>query len=172
MLCIDWFNGCRTPLLDGSLTGAFAGLNLNHRPHHLYRALLEASAFGLRWNVETLREGGVPVKKFIATGGLSHANPLVIRVYADVLGETITVHPSTQGPALGAAILGVLAAGKAASGFASPRAAIRAMAAPKPAAGSAARVVRPRRSATTVYDGLYRRYRELAAFFQRFRHGD
>ncbi len=73
--CVDWFNGCRTPLMDGSLTGAFTGLALHHRPAHLYRALLEASAFGLRWIVERLREGGVPVRKFVATGGLPHHNP-------------------------------------------------------------------------------------------------
>ena len=97
--------------MDGSLTGAFTGLTLRHTPAHLYRALLEASAFGVRWIVELLREHGVPVKKFVATGGLPHHNPLVVEVYADVLGAPIVVHPSKHGPALGAAILGALAAG-------------------------------------------------------------
>jgi L-ribulokinase len=55
VMCVDWFNGCRTPLMDGALKGAFAGLALHHRPAHLYRALLEASAFGVRWIVELLR---------------------------------------------------------------------------------------------------------------------
>ena len=87
------------------------------RPAHLYRALLEASAFGVRWIVEMLREGGVPVRAFVATGGLPHHNPLLVQIYADVLGEPITVHPSKHGPALGAAMLGALAAGA----FASPR---------------------------------------------------
>jgi len=68
--CMDWFNGCRTPLMDGGLKGAFTGLALHHRPAHLYRAMLEASAFGVRWIVELLRDGGVPVRKFVATGGL------------------------------------------------------------------------------------------------------
>ena len=78
----------------------------------------------MRWIVETLRDGGVPVRAFVATGGLPHHNPLLIQIYADVLGEPITVHPCKHGPALGAAMLGALAAGA----FASPGAAIRAMA--------------------------------------------
>ena len=68
VMCVDWLNGCRTPLMDGSLTGAFVGLTLDHRPAHLYRALLEASAFGLRWIVQLLRDHQVPVKKLLATG--------------------------------------------------------------------------------------------------------
>ena len=78
---------------------------------------MEASAFGLRWIVEMLRERGVPVERFVATGGLPHHNPLLVQIYADVLGAPIAVHPSKHGPALGAAILGVLAAGDDASGF-------------------------------------------------------
>jgi len=150
--CVDWFNGCRTPLMDGALKGAFSGLSLHHRPAHLYRALLEGSAFGVRWIVEVLREGGVPVEQFVATGGLPHHNPLVVQVYADVLGEPITVHPSKQGPALGAAILGALAAGA----FNTPADAIRAMAV-RP--GSV--VFKPNRAHRARYHALYREYRQL-----------
>jgi L-ribulokinase len=142
--------------MDGSLTGAFTGLTLHHTPAHLYRALLEASAFGVRWIVELLREHGVPVNRFVATGGLPHHNPLVVEVYADVLGEPVTVHPCKHGPALGAAILGALAAGA----FPSSTAAIRAMATAK-----AAPVIKPRANHRRAYDGLYARYRELAAHF-------
>ncbi len=155
VLCVDWFNGCRTPLMNGNLRGAFTGLALHHRPAHLYRSLLEASALGVRWIVELLRDGGVPVKKFIATGGLPHHNPLVVQVYADVLGESILVHPSKHGPALGAAILGALAADV----FASPAAAIRAMSVPK--SGSAA-LYKPNRESRKVYDKLYANYRKLS----------
>ena len=101
VLCVDWLNGCRTPLMDGSLTGAFSGLTLGHTPGHLYRALMEASAFGLKWIVEMLRNSGVPVERFIATGGLPHHNPLLVQIYADALGEPIGVHPSKHGSALG-----------------------------------------------------------------------
>lgn len=168
VLCMDWFNGCRTPLMDGSLTGAFTGLTINHGPSHLYRALLEASAFGLRWIVEVLRDGGVPVRRFTATGGLPHHNPLLVQIYADVLGERITVHPSRQGPALGAAILGVLAAGKNTTGFVSASTAIHAMARAKEGiAEREPRLVRPERKAVKSYEKLYARYRQLAADLSR-----
>lgn len=157
--CVDWFNGCRTPLMDGNLRGAFTGLALHHGPQHLYRALLEASAFGLRWIVDVMEEAGVSVKNFVATGGLPHHNPLLMQIYADVLGRPITVHPSKQGPALGAAILGVLAADHRATGFRSAAAAVRAMA---KSAGNASqpRVVRPNRAASRQYQSLYTQYRE------------
>ncbi len=167
VLCVDWFNGCRTPLMDGNLRGSFSGLALNHGPEHMYRAMLEASAFGLRWIVELLREHGVPVKKFIATGGLPHHNPLIVEVYADVLGESILVHPSKQGPALGSAILGAIAAGKRAGGFSSIRSAVRTMGGVKK--GVAERdglLVAPTRQNTRAYEPIYRRYREMASFLQ------
>jgi L-ribulokinase len=153
VLCMDWFNGCRTPLMDHALTGAFTGLTLHHQPAHLYRALLEATACGLRWIVDLLREHGVPVTRFVATGGLPHHNPLVVQVYADVLGAPVLVHPSKNGPALGAAILG----GLAAHAFRTPEAAVRAMASAK-----AARPVKPMRVHRAAYDDLYLRYRALA----------
>jgi L-ribulokinase len=162
VLCMDWFNGCRTPLMDGTLTGAFIGLTLNHGPHHLYRALMEASAFGLRWIVELLRESGVAVERFVATGGLPHHNPLLVKIYADVLGEAIAVHPSTQGPALGAAILGVLTAGAEVSGFDSPAEAVTAMAGAQP--GKPDRemtVTAPDPEAHSIYSDIYSRYRKL-----------
>jgi len=158
VLCLDWFNGCRTPLMDGSLKGAFTGLALHHGPAHLYRSLLEASACGLRWIVELLRDGRVPVEQFVATGGLPHHNLLVVQVYADVLGAPIQVPPSTQGSALGAAILGALAGGA----FSHSSAAIRAMATPR---RGTSRVVKPQRAAARVYDKLYTEYRQLAEQF-------
>ena len=162
--CLDWMNGCRTPLMDGSLRGAFTGLSLAHGPAHLYRALLEASGFGVRWIVELLREHGVPVERFIATGGLPHHNPTLVDIYASVLGETIEVHPSTQGPAIGAAVLGMVAAGESQSGFVSIEAAARAMAS---AADGESRIVHPDRHDQNAYDVLYRQYRALADAFVR-----
>ena len=160
VLALDWLNGCRTPLMDGSLTGAFTGLELHHEAAHLYRALIEGSAFGLRWIVELLREGGVAVRKLVATGGLPHHAPLVAEIYADVLGAPITVSGAKQGPALGAAILGAIAAGKSETGFASVAAAVREMSTP---ANRLSRTVKPRRRHRAAYDDLYLRYRALAA---------
>lgn len=160
--CIDWFNGCRTPLMDGALTGAFTGLTMSHHVGHMYRALLEGSAFGVRWIVDVLRDGGVPVKKFVATGGLPHHNPLLVQIYADVLGEPILVHPSKQGPALGSAILGVLAAGAKVSGFSTPIAAMNAMA---QAPGQKPRIHKPSAKTRDAYKTAYARYRAQARLF-------
>jgi L-ribulokinase len=166
VICVDWFNGCRTPLMDGSLTGAFGGLTLNHTSAHLYRALMEASAFGLKWIVELLRNSGVPVERFVATGGLPHHNPLLMQIYADVLGEPIGVHPSKHGPALGAAILGALAAGADAGGFSDSSQAIAAMAQPGATEGERAlRVVSPNPGATAQYAAIYSKYFALATAF-------
>jgi L-ribulokinase len=151
--CVDWFNGCRTPLMDGGLSGAITGLSLRHTPAHVFRAVLEASACGLRWIVDTLREGGVPVRSFVATGGLPHHNPLFVQICADVLGQKIVIPSSKQGPALGAAILGALAGGAFPDAFS----AIRAL-----AGRNSSRTIAPQRSAVRTYDRVYSEYRALA----------
>jgi L-ribulokinase len=165
VLALDWLNGCRTPLMDGSLTGGFTGLALRHGAEHLYRALLEASACGVRWIVELLIDGGVCVDRFVATGGLPHHNPLLVQIYADVLARPIAVPPSQHGPALGAAILGVLAAGPKTSGFRSPAAAILAMTGGK-ARNRTTKIVQPQRAHCKAYDALYTAYRDLAQLTQ------
>lgn len=163
VLCLDWMNGCRTPLMDGKVKGAFTGLSLATTPAHLYRALLEASAFGVRWIVDVLRDGGVAVDKFIATGGLPHHNPDVVQIYADVLGSSIEIHPSQQGPAVGSAVLGMVAAGKERSGFANVTEASHWMAA---IPDDKKRNVVPRTSHRDAYEAMYDRYRRLAQQIQ------
>jgi L-ribulokinase len=161
--CIDWMNGCRTPLMDGSLKGAFTGLTLGTTPAHLYRGLLEGSAFGVRWIVEMLRDGGVSVDRFVATGGLPHHNPDVVQIYADVLQAEIMVHPSQHGCAVGAAVLGMIAAGGEKSGFQSVAEAARAMASPP---DNTSLMVSPDTDSATAYQRLYAGYRQLAAAIQ------
>ena len=163
VFCMDWMNGCRTPLMDGGLRGAFAGLGIEHGPAHLYMALMEASAFGLRWIVELLTSGGAPIDRAIATGGLPHHNRAFVEVYADVLGMPIEIHPSTQGPAVGAAVLGMIAAGPSASGLASVSEAAKAMAA---SGDEPSVVVQPRADRSRAYQSLYRKYREFAVAIQ------
>lgn len=163
VMCIDWMNGCRTPLMDGSLKGAFVGLTLGTSSAQLYRAILEASAFGVRWIVQILRDGGVPIHKAIATGGLPHHNPELIQIYADVLGMPIEVHPSQHGCAVGAAVLGMLAAGFEKSGFSSVASAVSAMAS---VSKSSQNLVKPQAANVEAYDQLYSRYRKLAHAIQ------
>lgn len=154
VMCTDWFNGCRTPLMDASLRGAFTGLALHHGAGHLYRALMEASAFGVSWIVETLETHGVPVTRYVATGGLPHHNASLVQIYADVLGKEVEVHPCQQGPALGAAILGALAAGA----FSDSGEAIRAM-----AKVDEGRIYTPDLQRYKIYQVLYTHYMQQAA---------
>lgn len=156
--CVDWMNGCRTPLMDGGVRGAFAGLGLEHGPAHLYLSLMEASAFGLRWIVELLSDGGVPIDRLIATGGLPHHNRAFVEVYADVLGMPIEIHPSTQGPAVGAAVLGMIAAGQDKSGLATVSDAALAMAG---ASQTDSVIIEPRPQRHRAYQSLYQKYRRL-----------
>ena len=163
VMCMDWMNGCRTPLMDGKVKGAFTGLSLATSPAHLYRAILEASAFGIRWIVDVLREGGVPVDSFVATGGLPHHNRAMVQIYADVLAAPIEVHPSKQGPAIGAAVLAMVAAGKDRSGFGSVSEAATAMAA---VPNDKKQIFHPAGANRETYDRLYQNYRQLADHIQ------
>ena len=160
VVCVEWFNGCRTPLMDGSLRGGFVGLGMHHGAGHLYRSTLEASAMGLRWIVDTLREGGVPVERFVGTGGLPTANPLFARIVASVLEAPVVVHGASHGSALGAAILGALAAGRD-GGYEDVGEAIARMAGAD-SAQAKPRVVEPEASWVDLYRGVYGRYRALA----------
>ena len=162
VLCLDWFNGCRTPIMDGSLRGAFCGLSLDHGPGHLYRATLEASAMGLRWIVDTLRDGGVPVDSFVATGGLPRKSELFMRIVASALGSPVVIHPAAHGSAQGAAILAALAAGSDGGGFDDPGEAVESMAGARSALGPG-RVVEPDARWTSAYEACYERYRRFAA---------
>lgn len=166
VLCMDWFNGCRTPLMDGSLRGGFVGLGMHHTPGHLYRAALEASAMGLRWIVDELRGAGIPVERFVATGGLPTSNPLFVRIVAAVLDAPVHVHRAPNGSALGAAILGALVAGDAAGGFDDVGEAIARMAGPDSASGEPQRID-PEASWTSSYEAVYARYRALADAWRR-----
>jgi L-ribulokinase len=157
-LCvIDWFNGCRTPLMDGDLSGAILGATLHHGPAHLYRAALEASACGLAWIVDTLRDGGVAVDRFVATGGLPQHNALFGEIVAAVLGAPIALPRVEHGPALGAAVLGALAAGR----FATAAEAVDAMAGASSAVPPP-RIIEPDPAATDAYREVVRRYRTAA----------
>lgn len=157
VMALDWLNGCRTPLMDGNLSGAFVGVTLSTTPAQLYRAMIEATAFGLRWIIETLQTAGVPVRRFVASGGLPAKSPLLMQIYADVLNERIALAESDESVSLGAAILGCLAAGENITGYAQASQAIHAMARQREDL-----LYRPDLTARKVYDELYKLYRTLA----------
>jgi L-ribulokinase len=159
LVALDWHSGNRSPLVDHELSGVVLGQTLATRPEDIYRALIEATAYGTRLIVETFRDSGVPVTELIATGGLQK-NPLVMQIYADVLRMPIGLLDSDQGSALGSALHAAVAAGA----YPDIRAAAAAMGrvtrgAWHPIAGNADR-----------YDALYAEYRTLVDHFGR--HGN
>ncbi len=110
LIALDWLGGNRSVLVDASLSGLVVGTTITTRPEELYRALVEATAFGTRVIVEAFNGAGVPVERFFAAGGLLK-NRHLMQTYADVLGMPISVIASEQGPALGSAIHAAVAAG-------------------------------------------------------------
>ena len=112
LLALDWWNGNRSVLVDVDLTGLLIGQTLATKPEEIYRALIEATAYGTRIIIETFEENGVPVNEIVATGGLPDRNRLLMQIYADVTGREIKVAAAKQTPALGSAMFGAVAAGK------------------------------------------------------------
>ena len=118
----------RSVLVDVDLTGLLLGQTLTTKPEEIYRALLEATAYGARMIVETFIENGVPIKELYAAGGIVEKNPLMMQIYADVMNMEIKLSGSPQAPALGAAMFGALAAGKERGGYGDIFSAAKAMA--------------------------------------------
>jgi len=111
LLALDWHNGNRTILVDQRLTGLILGLTLQSTPAEIYRALIEATAFGARAIVERLEEYGVRVERVVNCGGIAAKNPLVMQIYADVLNRPMQLSRSDQTCALGAAMAASVTAG-------------------------------------------------------------
>jgi L-ribulokinase len=155
LLALDWNNGNRTVLVDQRLTGLLLGQTLYTTPAEIYRALIEATAFGALTIINRFEEYGVRVRQIVNCGGIAEKNPLVMQIYADVTGRPMKVSRSAQTCALGAAIAGAVVAGKAAGGYRTVRAAQKAMTGLKP------KVYKPSAAAARVYRDLYPLYRQL-----------
>jgi L-ribulokinase len=155
LLALDWNNGNRTVLVDPRLSGLILGQTLHTTRAEIYRALIEATAFGARAIIERLQQYDVPVERVVCCGGIAEKNDLFMQVYADVLGHPMLIAGSPQTPALGAAISAAVAAGAGAGGHDSFEAAQGAM------TRVSARQFLPRAAAASVYDELYGLYREL-----------
>ncbi len=116
LLALDWHNGNRTVLVDQRLTGAILGMSLHTQPAEIYRALVEATAFGARIIVERFEEYSVTIERVVNCGGISAKNPMVMQIYADVFNRPLEISRSTQTCALGAAMAGAVVAGTGAGG--------------------------------------------------------
>jgi L-ribulokinase len=161
LLALDWWNGNRSVLVDVDLTGLLIGATLSTKPEEIYRALIEATAFGTRVIVETFEENGVAVHEIVGTGGLPDRNRLFMQLYADITGRTVRVAGSTQTSALGSAMFGAVAAGSEAGGHNTIVEASRAMAHLR----DESYVPNPLHKDT--YDRLYQEYRTLHDYFGR-----
>jgi L-ribulokinase len=155
LLALDWNNGNRTVLVDQRLTGLLLGQTLHTTPEEIYRALVEATAFGALVIINRFEEYGVKVDELVNCGGIAEKNPFLMQLYADVLGREMKVARSSQTCALGAAVAGAVAAGPDRGGFADFAEGQAAVCGVKP------KVFRPDPARHKVYRELYRLYRQL-----------
>ncbi len=155
LLALDWNNGNRTILIDQRLTGLLLGQTLHTSRAEIYRALIEATAFGARMIIERLVEYGVPIERVVCAGGIAEKNPMLMQIYADVTGREMRIAASTQACALGAAVSAAVLAGVEAGGhpdFPTAQAAMTSL---------RDEVYRPNRAASAVYDEIFGFYRKV-----------
>ena len=159
LVALDWWNGNRSVLVDVDLTGMIVGMTLLTKPEEIYRALIEATAYGTREIIENYRRNGVPVDEFYASGGISQKDPMTMQIYSDILNLPIKIAGSDQGGALGSAIFGSVAAGKENGGYDDVFS----------AASKLGKVLdtqyTPNPEAVAVYDKLYAEYKILHDYF-------
>jgi len=155
LLALDWNNGNRTVLVDQRLTGLLLGQTLHTKPEEIYRALIEATAFGALTIINRFEEYGVKVSEVINCGGIAEKNPLLMQIYADATGREMKISRSAQSCALGACIAGAVVAGKASGGhdnFADAQAAM---------CGIKDVTYKPIAENAEVYQQLYALYKQL-----------
>ena len=148
-------------LVDADLSGLVIGATLATRAPDIYRALIEATAFGTRLIIDAFEDAGVPIDEVVACGGLPERNRLLMQIYADVTEREFKVAASAQTPALGSAMFGAVAAGAARGGYDDIAEATAAM------AGIKDESYRPDPTHRAVYDELYAEYRQLHDTFGR-----
>ena len=162
LVALDWWNGNRSVLVDVDLTGLLLGMTLATRAEEIYRALIEATAYGTRQIIEAFNSKGVPVKSLVACGGLPERNPLLMQIYADVTGLEIKLaDPLMTCSALGAAMHGAVAAGVAAGGYNTIFDAAKHM------AHVQRKTYRPNAQRHEIYNELFKEYQTLHDYFGR-----
>lgn len=161
LLALDWWNGNRSVLVDADLEGLLLGMTLATKAPEIYRALIEATAFGTRVIIEGFDTSGVPVNELVAAGGLPERNKLLMQIFADVTGREIKLVGSPQAPALGSAMHAAVAAGPEAGGYRTIVEAAEKMAHLKD------EMYRPIPEHRPVYDQLYAEYVRLYNYFGR-----
>lgn len=161
LVALDWWNGNRSVLVDVDLTGMLLGMTLATKPEEIYRALIEATAYGTRVIIEAFQQNGVPVHEIVATGGLPSRNKMMMQIYADVCNMPINTADTQLGGALGAAMHAAVAAGSANGGYDSIVEAAKTM------TRLGKDSYQPNPEATAVYDKLFAEYLTLHDYFGR-----
>jgi len=159
LVALDWWNGNRSVLVDVDLTGMMLGMTLLTKPEEIYRALIEATAYGTKMIIDTFAENGVPTKELYAAGGIAEKNAMIMQIYADVTGREIRISASPQAPALGSAMFGAVAAGADRGGFDTIEEIAKKFGKIKDI------VYKPIRENTAVYEKLYAEYKTLHDYF-------
>ncbi len=162
LVALDWWNGNRSVLVDVDLTGVMVGMTLATKPEEIYRALVEATAYGTRMIIETMEAHGVAVEEYIAAGGIAEKSSFMMQIYADIIKKPIRISGSAQGPALGAAIFGAVAAGAEQGGYDDIYEAARKMGKLKEGV-----LYEPIHENAVVYDRLFAEYKALHDYFGR-----
>jgi len=147
--------------VDADLTGLMLGMTLNTKPEEIYRALIEATAFGTNIIIEAFQSNGVAVDEIVACGGLPERNEMLMQIYADVTNREFKIAESAQTCALGSAMWGAVAAGKSRGGYDDVTDAAANMARVK------AKTFKPNAAAHAVYAKLYEEYKTLHDYFGR-----
>lgn len=155
LLALDWWNGNRTPYVDGNLTGTIVGLDIHTAPEEIYRALIESTAYGTKRIIEIYEENGIKIDKLYAAGGIAEKDELLMQIYADVLGREIYLSGTSQTCAYGSAVLGAVNA----DCYADLKEAATSMKKIKDT------VYKPNPSNTDAYNELYSQYKILSEFF-------
>ena len=158
-MALDWFNGNRSILVNADLTGMILGMTLHTKPEEIYRALIEATAYGQRVIIESFIEHGVPINELYACGGLSQKNKMLMQIYADVTNKPIKVSAELQTTSLGSSMFAAVAAGKEAGGYENIVDAANNMARLKD------EVFIPIEENVEVYEKLYNEYKILHDYF-------
>jgi len=161
LLALDWWNGNRSVLVDVGLSGLLIGATLGTTPEDIYRALIEATAYGTRVIIEAFERNDVKVDELVACGGLPEQNKMLMQIYADVTGRNFKISASKQTPALGSAMFGAVAAGSRAGGYDTILDAAKHM------AGLKDEVYQPIAENQKTYDRLYTEYLRLHDYFGR-----
>jgi L-ribulokinase len=161
LLALDWWNGNRSVLVDVDLTGMMLGMTLATKPEEIYRALIEATAYGTNVIIEAFQSNGVAVDEIVACGGLPEKNEMLMQIYADVTNREFKVAASAQTCALGSAMWGAVAAGSARGGYDDINDAAAKMARVKD------KTYKPNPEAHAVYAKLYAEYKQLHDYFGR-----